>query len=228
MSIGIYEHTWPRGHAGDGWDPQNPTKQTISHPVKKVASIDGTKPDFIWAGMVITQTANGTHWQRGVEAGVTPTIVCIAQDCSVDEDVNAANSLVGLSCSDKFTIFTPFFARNAGNVAEPHMYLAGTAITYCKAGETEKRVIGGDQVDLPLEGFVRPAQKGEPVIGVIRHHYTGINGAAPAVQGATPTATNSVCGAEPLQATFETTTLSGVNRENAYFIQFDTAFSPVV
>lgn len=237
VTIGHYQDAYPRGYVLNGWDPQNPTKQTTALPVAKVTSADATtKAVWIWPGMVITPTKDGTAWQKGVAKDETPTVVAIAQDASEDPNVLMARRLVGLMCSDDFEIASPFFARNPASSANGKkalfensvpMYTIGTPLTYCKAGEVDKRTVDGEEVELPLEGFFRPAQAGEPVIGIVSAQFTGINGSQEvSAKSVAPTADNSVNAAEPLQETFETTTYSHCIPANAYMVHFQTTFRP--
>ena len=226
---GYYKDTFPRGGAKQGWDPQNPTYQTMSLPVSSEVVAGRREPAFIWPGMVITPSKDGSQWVRGVEEEVTPTVVCIAQNASEDYDVLAASSLVGLLCSDRIEVATPFFARHTGaaGAKEDPMYTQGLPVTYCKAGETEERTIDDDTVEISLEGYIRPAGPGEPVIGTVKvapGTIIGINGSG--VVTTAPEAGNSVNGAEALQIDFERTTNSHVLRENAYLVTLQTAFNP--
>lgn len=229
VTIGHYQDVYPRGYVLNGWDPQNPTKLTTALPVAKETTPHGhTHPQWIWPGMVITPTEDGTHWRKGVAADTTPTVVAIAQDASEDPNVIMARRLVGLMCSDDFEIASPFFARKGKYNGDAPMYKRGLALTYCVEGETEKRMIDGEEVDLPLDGFFRPAEEGEPVIGIVSSQFTGINGSQEVTSKLVePTATNSVNAAEPLQETFETTTYSHCIPANAYMVHFQTTFRPV-
>jgi hypothetical protein len=154
--IGIYQDEFPRGRvAMRGWDPQNPTKQTIALPV--VDKTNPEKPEWIWPGHVLFPTADGKMWTKTPTG--TPTVIAVAQDASVDTHVLAANSLVGLACSDSFKLATPFFRKNTGD-----NYTIGTALTYCKATDTVESSGGkaGDAV-----GYIKPAAKGDVVIGYV-------------------------------------------------------------
>lgn len=227
VTIGHYQDVYPRGYVLNGWDPQNPTKQTTALPVAKETTPHGlTRPQWIWPGMVITPNADGTAWIKGVAEEDTPTVVAIAQDASEDPNVIMARRLVGLMCSDDFEIASPFFARGDKEEEAP-MYTRGLALTYCKSGETETRTVNGEDVEVPLEGFFRPAKAGEPVIGIVSSQFTGINGSQEVSNKAeAPTADNSVNAAEPLQETFETTTYSHCLPGNAYMVHFHTTFRP--
>ena len=225
---GYYQDAFPRGGARHGWDPQNPTYQTMSLPVSSEIVAGHVEPTFIWPGMVITPNKAGSQWVRGVEEGVTPTVVAIAQNASEDYDVLAASSLVGLLCSDRIEIATPFFARKSADGPDP-MYTQGLPVTYCKADETEERTVGDETITISLAGYIRPAKAGEPVIGTVKvapGTIIGINGSG-AVTTAPDTA-NSVNGSEALQIDFERTTNSHVRRENAYLVTIQTAFNPTV
>ena len=228
--VGQYQETFPRGYVRMRWDPQNPTKQTISLPVSVEQTLAGPRPQVINAGMIISLDENGTHWVRGVrEENTNPSVVCFAQDASTDRNVIHANSLVGLPCSDRFVLVTPFFARGTAGSPDAPMYLPGTLLTYCKAGEKETRTINNTQIEISLEGFVRPVEsEDEPVIGIVSPGYpsAGINGSGPVAAGTVPSATNSVNAAEPLQLSFINSVNSHVIKENAYQITYLTAFQP--
>lgn len=223
--IGHYQDAYPRGYVLDGWDPQNPTKMTKSLPVATEVKADGRiAPQFIWPGMVITPSKDGTHWVRGVESDVTPTVVAIAQDASTDYDVLDADSLVGLLCSDSFKIASPFFARGASNA---NLYKTGTTLTYCKAAETESRTINGQSVTVDLTGFFKPTTATtDPVIGTVIAQFTGKNGAQAVSTDTEPTKDNSICAAQPLQETFGTAISSHSLKENAYMVHFVTTWQP--
>lgn len=226
---GYYQDAFPRGGVRHGWDPQNPTHQVMSLPVSSEIVAGRRELAFIWPGMVMTPSKDGSQWVRGVEEGVTPTVVAIAQNASEDYDVLAAGSLVGLLCSDRIEVTTPFFARHtdaAGAQKDP-MYTQGLPVTYCKADETEERDVDGEKVQISLAGYIRPAGPGEPVIGTVKvapGTIIGINGSG--VITSSPEAENSVNGAEALQIDFERTTNSHVRRENAYLVTIQTAFNP--
>lgn len=222
--IGHYQDTYPRGYVLDGWDPQNPTKMTKSLPVAVEATPSGrVAPQFIWPGMVITPSKDGTHWVRGVEKETTPTVVAIAQDASTDFDVLSADSLVGLLCSDSFKIASPFFARGEGN---KNLYKTGTTITFCTNDEKENRTVNGSEVELSLSGFFKPAAKDSVVIGTVIAQFTGKNGAQAVSTESEPTTTNSLCAAQPLQETFGTAVNSHALKDNAYLVHFVTTFQP--
>lgn len=242
MQYGTYLEPFPRGWASQGWDPQNPTKQTLALPVEKHVDVYGRQePDFIWAGMIISPTADGTHWHAGVSKDAEKDLSIIAvtvQDCSTDKNIMAADSLVGLLCTDKFTIASPFFARNPGTkegdsftaAGDAPMYTTGTKLTYCKEDEVDERTnpVTGEKTYVSLRGWFRPAKAGETVIGVVadRKVRTGINGSQSVSTATSPSTDNSVNGAEPLQQTWGTTTYSHCRKENAYVVHFVTAFQP--
>ena len=152
--IGYYQDKYPRGYvAMRGWDPQNPTKQTIALPVAlEEDSVTGENhPEWIWPGHVMFATADG-HWTKTVPADATSRLcVAVAQDASTDWNVLSANSLVGLACSDGFKIATPFF-KKGGSIS----YKVGTPITYCDSAD------GAD-----LAGWIKPAEAGDVVIGYV-------------------------------------------------------------
>lgn len=178
MNIGHYRTKFPRNYGVPkrGWDPQNPTTLTVSLQLPE----DDTQ---IWEGQILTPNADGTKWVLGAAQGTTPTIVAFAQNSTLSTDVVSANNLVGLSCSGKFRLATPFFCRsvptsktNLGSTTITEYsvasYTPGTLLTYCKNNEidfvsTVQKDGSVSQVQRSAAGFVRPAYEDEPVIGVV-------------------------------------------------------------
>lgn len=185
MITGYYKSEFPRNYGVPmrGWEPQNPSTLTISLPLAS------TETNTIWEAQIITPTADGSAWQLGAAAGETPNIVAFAQNSTLSKDVQSADNLVGLSCSGKFRVATPFFCRttysgsgsySGTDYSSFHVcsYTPGTLVTYCKNDEV-------DYVSVPqgtyssdskqyaktairsAAGFIRPAKTGEPVIGVV-------------------------------------------------------------
>jgi hypothetical protein len=152
--IGYYQDKYPRGYvAMRGWDPQNPTKQTIALPVALETDevTDAQRPEWIWPGHVMFATTDG-HWTKTVPADASSRLcVAVAQDASTDWNVLSANSLVGLACSDGFKIATPFFKRDADE-----NYLVGTPLTYCTSADGAE-----------YAGWIKPAATGDTVIGYV-------------------------------------------------------------
>lgn len=148
--IGYYQDKYPRGYvAMRGWDPQNPTKQTIALPValEKDTVTNADRPEWIWPGHVMFATVDG-HWTKTAPTDVkTRLCIAVAQDASTDWNVLSANSLVGLACSDGFKIATPFFKRG-------EQYDVGTPLTYCTTA--------ADGED--YEGWIKPAKATTDVV----------------------------------------------------------------
>lgn len=183
MDIGHYRTKFPRNYGVPmrGWDPQNPTTLTVSLQLPA----DGTK---IWEGQILTPNADGTTWVLGADSTApAPTVVALAQNSTLSTDVVSANNLVGLSCSGKFRLATPFFCRAiptsktdlGANPATDFSkysvasYKVGTLLTYCKNNEydvvstVDKSTGAMKQVVREAAGCVRPAFADEPVIGVV-------------------------------------------------------------
>lgn len=180
MNIGHNQTEFPRNYGVPmrGWDPQNPSTLTISLQLPE----DNT---VIWEGQVMTPSADGTKWQLGYSGSAAPSIVAFAQNSTLSTDVVSANNLVGLSCSGKFRVATPFFCRTAYSGSGTYSgadyskfyvceYPVGTKVTLCKQDEvdfisTPGNYSGGKckAVSRSAAGFIRPAKSGEPVIGVV-------------------------------------------------------------
>lgn len=147
--IGYYQDKYPRGYvAMRGWDPQNPTKQTIALPValEKDDVTDADRPEWIWPGHVMFATEDGT-WSKTAPTNKNRLCIAVAQDASTDWNVLSANSLVGLACSDGFKIATPFFKRGV-------QYDVGTPLTYCTT----------DADGEDYEGWIKPATAATDVV----------------------------------------------------------------
>lgn len=199
MAIGYYQDPFPRGRvAMRGWDPQNPTKQTIALPVNTTTDEGGRiVPEWIWPGHLMFPTADGTAWTKNP---TNPTVIAVAQDASTDPDVVAANSLVGLACSDAFKLATPFFRRGADD-----NYAFGTPLTYCTTDDEDENTNGGKS----LEGWIKPAGETDPVIGyVCGTVHDGVNGS------------------ENLQSSFVTATDSMAAKSNSYLVVWNTSWKP--
>lgn len=209
MQIGHYKNRFPKMVPARNWDPQSPSQPTIALPLPKT----GTAVDFVWPGMVLSVKQDGSAWQVGVPAGETPSVIAIAQDPTEgtqSQNVLMANSLVGLPCTGNFRICTPFFKRGVA-------YPTGTPLTYCKNSET---INAGD--GQPMKGAVRPAANGEPVIGYV------VRSAAPENYATGNRGVANTEGAFAMQRSIDTAVDSMSNHLNAYFIEFDTAFQPVM
>lgn len=199
--IGIYQDEFPRGRvAMRGWDPQNPTKQTIALPVAPKTG-DAGAPEWIWPGHVMFPTTDG-KWTKTAPAKVA--IIAVAQDASVDTHVMAARSLVGLACSDSFKLATPFFRQKTGD-----SYTLGTALTYCASNEnvdgTTATGVGS------AAGYIKPAEANDTVIGYVCEAPVD-----PALIGKN----NSL----NLQPDFVNATDSMSKKENAYFVIWNTCY----
>lgn len=231
MSIGTYQREYPRGVIMRGWDPQNPTTFSISLPVARNPIT--MRPQLIWQGQIMTPNDAGTQWELGVsptKAAAHPAVIAFAQNDSIDFDVVAADKLVGLSCSGKFRFGTPFFMRQkaTGTIdapvasGDPYMYKLGTRLTYATNDEIDitTTVVGGStvQVGRSAAGFIRPAVQGEVVIGVVAESHSGVNGSADMNQ--------TQNGAWALQTTIGAAVDSSSMVDNAYFVVWDTTFSP--
>lgn len=197
MAFGTYKAPFPRGRVLRGWDPQNPTKQTKALPVKEETKENGVKDlEWIYPGHLIAGVQDGTKtvWTKAMPAS-GDFILAVAAAASTDLDVVNARSLVGLEVTDSFRIATPFFRTDSGD-----NYAVGTKLTYCKAAE-------GTPAG-KLNGYIRPAATGEPVIGVVAESGTGKNGSV------------------DLQSSFVEAIDSSSIRANAYFVIYDTAYQP--
>jgi len=184
-----------------GWDPQNPTKQTIALPVAPKTG-DAGAPEWIWPGHVMFPTTDG-KWTKTAPAKVA--IIAVAQDASVDTHVMAARSLVGLACSDSFKLATPFFRQKTGD-----SYTLGTALTYCDSNEN----VDGTTVATGVgsaAGYIKPAEASDTVIGYVCEAPVD-----PALIGKN----NSL----NLQPDFVNATDSMSKKENAYFVIWNTCY----
>lgn len=220
MITGHYETEFPRNYGVPmrGWDPQNPTTLSISLPPSPTAK-DGVTP-IIWEAHILTPLKNGKGWELGCPAdNAHPGIVAFAQNSTFDTDVRSANQLVGLSCSGKFRIATPFFARTVATTpgSTTHAdhtvcsYAIGTPVTFCRNNENHivTKPTGTytgsaqdvEQVFVSTRGYIRPAKAGEEVIGV--------------VVDATPDAPTSAIGALNYNAPAVTRVGSGVACEDS-------------
>lgn len=202
--IGYYQDKFPRGYvAMRGWEPQNPTKQTIALPVNTTVDVTTQKetPEWIWPGHVMFLDSTGTKWTKTAPTAAA-TVVAVAQDASIDWNVLSANSLVGLACSDGFKIATPFFKRS-GNAT----YKVGTPLTYCKASDVAAT---GDPVPAgeALHGWIKPAATGDTVIGYVAAVGSEANGSL------------------NLQKNFVEAENSMSPANTAYFVIWNTSFHP--
>lgn len=199
MAFGTYKAPFPRGRVLRGWDPQNPTKQTKGLPVNKEEKYGVKVSEWIYPGHIITAKPDGTDvaWTKGIpytggdnsKANYEGCLVAVASAASTDLDVVNAKSLVGLEMTDSFRIATPFFKKG-----EP--YNVGTKLTACAADEK-------DANKRSLAGYVRPANAGEVVVGIVVE-----------------------AGPVNLQESFTTALDSSSFRENAYYVIYDTAYQP--
>lgn len=239
---GYYLKKFPSVQILRGWDPQEPTTLATTHPIATDAA---GEPIDIADGQVISLNKAGTAWILGVEADATPAqinSIAIAQDGTdiwdvMDADNNwdytdpqTVGSLVGLSCTGKFRIATPYFAKfdNAGTAYE---YKAGTPITFCKTTDTIKTLEPSSTKPGELEkvnvkspagvvsslGYIRPAAKDEVVIGIVAETHKGINREDAGIPG-NPTAIS----AHALQKTIGKAINSEAVWYNSYYVVFDT------
>lgn len=198
MAFGYYQAPYPKGQVLRGWDPQNPTKQTTALPVKK----DGSKPELIYSGQIIS-SGNDGKWTKGVPSTATKFTLAFAQDSSHDFNVINAGTLVGLSLTDSYTFATPFFRRNDNDA-----YTVGTRLTWCTATDT----ITGDGTgngNGEAAGYIKPVTSAnEVVIGVVKQSGNEINGSI------------------NLQESFVGALDSSSEKENAYYVIWDSAYQP--
>lgn len=236
MMLGTYKREFPRGYVMRGWDPQNPSKQTTALPV--ATDNAAGRPDKIFAGMIIS-SADGTTWTNKTAANASATVkntLSVAQDGIERWDVMAADSLVGLSCTGEFRFATPFFARykkgksTTDTPASAHLavYTKGTPLTYCGASETEYAYtdVHASTGELfasqrSLAGFIRPAEAGETVIGVVAETHSGRNRAA-------RYGTTDAVSARADQESIGTAVESTAKFTNAYMVIWDSQLVPQV
>lgn len=159
----------------------------------------GSKPELIYSGQIISSTAAG-KWTKGVPAGATKFALAFAQDSSHDFNVINAGTLVGLSLTDSYTFATPFFRQNTGDT-----YTVGTRLTWCAATDKVKTDSGvaGDAI-----GYIKPAGADDVVIGVVKESGNGKH--------------NSI----NLQESFVGAIDSSSEKENAYYVIWDSAYQP--
>ena len=230
MMLGTYKREYPRGWVVRGYDPMNPTTQSISLPVNK--SLTG-EPDPIYAGMLISVRPDGTAWQLGVGTASETEINTIAftQDEITRWDVAAADQLVGFPCSGQFRFATPYFARftkgtsTGSGTGTAATYKAGTPLTFCADSEkewapTDVNTTTGALTpkERSLRGFIRPAETGEVVIGRVAETHSGVNRSA--------MYTDTVP-AKAMQATIGTATDSTSKFTNAYVVIWDSTFAAI-
>lgn len=234
---GYYQKTFPSVQILRGWNPQEPTTLATTHPIQ-IDSATG-EPEVIASGMVISLNSDGTAWTRGVEGDTAAQInsVAIAQDGSdlwdvLDadaqwgvEDDQVVGSLVGLSCTGKFRIATPYFAKfdESGNA---YLYKAGTPITFCKSSDTVKTLAPAGGGTLAVEaienptGYIRPAKASEVVIGIVSETHSGMNREDSGING------NVAISAKALQKSIGKAIDSEAVWYNSYYVVFDTNLAP--
>lgn len=232
---GYYIKKYPSVQILRGWDPQEPTTLATSHPITTDAAGD---PQEIADGQIISLNKAGTAWVLGVEDNPTPAqinSIAIAQDGTDVWDVmdadntwdhdttNTVGSLVGLSCTGKFRIATPYFAKfKTGGAA--YEYKAGTPITFCKINEKFDTLVPDSttpgsltKANISGVGFIRPAEAGDVVIGIVAETHSGINREDAGIPG-NPTALS----AHALQKTIGKAINSEAVWYNSYYVVFDT------
>lgn len=161
----------------------------------------GSKPELIYSGQIISSTADG-KWTKGVPTSATKFALAFAQDSSHDFNVINAGTLVGLSLTDSYTFATPFFRQNTTDA-----YTVGTRLTWCADTDTIKST-GGTAGD--AKGYIKPAGETDVVIGVVKESGNGKN--------------NSI----NLQESFVSALDSSSEKENAYYVIWDSAYQPQV
>lgn len=235
MMLGTYKREYPRGWVVRGYDPMNPTTQSISLPVNK--SLTG-EPDPIYAGMLISVRPDGTAWQLGVGTASDTEVntISFTQDEITRWDVAAADQLVGFPCSGQFRFATPYFARftkgtsTGSGTGTAATYKAGTPLTFCADTETEYALTEvntktGELVapakPRSLRGFIRPAETGEVVIGRVAETHSGVN------RSAMYTESKYTVPAKAMQATIGTATDSTSKFTNAYVVIWDSTFAAI-
>jgi hypothetical protein len=188
---GLIVRTFPKAQFLRGWNPQTPHTRTHSFPIE-------SNPFGVYCGMLMSLNTDGTKWVKGVPASDANTgIIAFAQNDGWQDDVQDAGQLVGLDSSGQFRIATPFFKRykdaegtldpegKAGEFQSvtPHSYTAGTPLTWCSNTEVDAVQVvevdkdTGVQVAKTLlvscAGYVKPAGKGDTVIGVVSQTGAG-------------------------------------------------------
>lgn len=247
MKIGHFMNDFPKMVPARNWNPQEPKQPTIALHCPKDAQGDA---QLVWPGMVlcIKPESDGSTWVlptadeditntvAGAAAGTTPSVVAIAQDPTFgSQSINVlmADSLVGLPCTGNFRIVTPFYKHGVP-------YTPGTPLTFATAED----MADDDFVSangLPLHGAVKPAAAGDVVIGyVVRTHadkfYTKTipagGGEAASEVGVvnyddmSGKKFNETDKALALRVSIDLAEDSLCKPENAYVIEFDTAFQP--
>lgn len=179
---GVIVRAFPKAQFLRGWYPQTPNTRTHSFPIASLFVGDNPS-DFIFRGSVISTTEDGDKWVKGVPEDTTHNpIIAIAQNDEWQDDVQNAGQLVGLDCSGQFTIATPFFKR-AQDENTLYDYAPGTKLTYCLNDETDTiKYLAYDKTNgtqtlatrtVSCAGYVRKAEDGEPVIGIVSQKDAG-------------------------------------------------------
>lgn len=211
---------------------------------------------------------DGKTWRKGVATvnGKPSGIIAIANNDQLDDDVRNAGTLVGLSCSGQYTYATPYFAHTKPNAADgedtQYSYTAGTLLTFCADDEVddydyvengELKHSKDEGIQRSLKGFIRPANKGELVIGVVSQTGYGPYNINPVTKVDDPDAAgrgyiveglnrnaipfSKAVGADPayrmpegvwaLQSSIGTAVDSTSKINNAYLVVFDTMHTGV-
>lgn len=204
--IGTYVNDYPKGYVRGVWDPQNPSKQVVKNPVATVEVNGKELSEFIWPGHILFLDSNG-NWTKN-PGSTTPTLICVAQDSSRDNDVLASKLLVGLSCTDSYQLATPFFRQKSGDV-----YKQGTLLTYCDNTENidGTTTTAGEGTAM---GWLKPAEAGDVVIGYV-------DSAPPAKYAGKNNAWN-------LRPSFTTAMDATALVSNEFEIRWSTAYQPTV
>ncbi|MEG1543083.1 MAG: hypothetical protein RR382_00970 [Tannerellaceae bacterium] len=186
---GTYQRTYPHCQVTRGFNPQETGRRSTTLPPNKTNGL-------FWSGQVISSGATGKDWSLGVD-DATPGDIAITYSDSKLSDIQAAKNLPGLLCSGQYTIETPFFIPS--NATNNFAYTKGVQLTYCKSTE----VLPAGKVNIngtnKASGFIRPAGKGEIVIGIVDEN-----------------------GPTDLRPTYMTAVDSTAIRENSYSIRFNT------
>jgi hypothetical protein len=140
MNYGTVTRSKPKVRVVRGFDPNEPTTGQRALPVKAGVTIK--------SGQVISSKFNGTtarlEWVLGLDAAATQGYIALVD--STDFDSVAADLLVGLPCSGKFTIETAYY--KSGDTYSDGAYLTADGTT-------------GDLKVTALES-------GEPIFGMVR------------------------------------------------------------
>jgi hypothetical protein len=156
-TFGTVQRTKPRVVVLRGYDPQEPTTNTASHPVKPAVTIkSGQVISLEWV-----PARSRYEWVLGCSGNA---IAHIALQDSSDYDVIEAGKLTGLSCLGQFVIQTPHYKE-----ADAALFVQDTPVTY-----------DGLTGDIKVTAL----ESGEPIIGFVSRVHgpqdlTGVDSTAP-------------------------------------------------